>query len=561
MKSICLAIICGNEEAIIERFLDSFKPVISDLVIVYNVGKAEQDATQQKARAWANKNGILLYEDHYESDTFEHTDNFGAARALAWKNAKNVATDYVMWADCDDLLPEFSAKAIQEGVTGEHDVYITPYRVQPNNDQFVHRERIVRNDGCSTWQYPIHEQMKFNREVNYRILHDAVIHHAPIGPKTSSHPRNVAILEKVTADAGRNFFYLQEEFFHRDPKRCKAYAHAALACPDLGTEERYGIYLNLAQLENNATCKEWAAKAFMTQSDRREALALLASYAIVEGRYNDAHALARQLGATPKPAFTYWNLNHAWYGWKGRYLYTQTLRLVGKGDEAHEIEWDAFQKAGAKFSVIHATYKRPAEAMAIRDMWYSRADNPDSVEYIFGLHSFDDKSKLLKAFKHSVTEREGGARNYAAAAKLANGHVLIQAQDDVYPPQGWDTALWNKLAGREKEPWFIATSDGQRKDKLVVTSIMTRPLMKEWGHFICDEYNSLYVDNENTYRAYKSGRVIESRDLVFFHDHPFFNPQKPWDETYAVENSKENYDGDAVVFARRNPEAATDGIL
>jgi hypothetical protein len=557
---LCLAIIVGNEEAVIARFLESFKPIISSLAVVYNTGTAEPDKTREEIKYFCDKYDVRFFEAYYDSTDFLHTDNFGKARQMAWDLAFESGEPFVMWADADDLLPEETAQAILSD-PGEHDIYVLPYRVQHNDDQIVYRERIVRNDGRSRWKYCIHEQLEFTKDSKAKLMHGARILHSPLGEKRSSHERNLNILHKATEDAGRNFYYLQEQYFHSNPKECQRYAAAALTCPDLSEVERYGVYLNLAQLENSPKAKEWASMALVTQSDRREALALLASYALVEKRWIDAHALATMMVSIGKPALTYWNLNHAWYGWKGRFLYAQTLRGIGKHEEAHELELDAFIKEGSRFSVIHATYKRPAEALAIRDMWFSRADNPDAVEYIFGLHSFDEKSIPLKTYKHSICEHEGGAKNYAAAAAISNGHVLIQAQDDVYPPQGWDTALWNKLAGRKDEPWFIATSDGSRKDKLVITSIMTRPLMREWGHFICPEYKSIYVDNENTYRAYKSGRVIEARDLVFYHDHPFFNPNKPWDETYAIENSKENYEGDGAIFARRNPEAATDGIL
>jgi hypothetical protein len=557
---LCLAIIVGNEEAVIARFLESFKPIISSLAVVYNTGTAEPDSTRDIVYDWCLKNGICLLTSDYDSTDFPHTDNFGKARQMAWDLANKSGNPFVMWADADDLLPKSTAQAIIAD-DGKYDIYVLPYRVQLNEDQIVYRERIIRNDGRSRWKYCIHEQLEFTKNSKAKLMHGARILHSPLGEKRSSHERNLNILHKATEDAGRNFYYLQEQYFHSNPKECQRYAAAALACPDLGDIERYGIYLNLAQLENSPKAKEWASMALVTQSDRREALALLASYALIEKRWLDAHSLATMMNALGKPELTYWNLNHAWYGWKGRFLYAQTLRGVGKHEEANKLELDAFNKAGARFSIMHATYKRPSEALAIRDMWFSRADNPDSVEYIFGLHSFDEKSVPLKTYKHSITEHEGAAKNYAAAAGISSGKVLIQAQDDIYPPQGWDTALWNKLDGRHDQPWFVAVSDGFRKDKLLVTSIMTRPYMEQMGYFICPEYKSLYVDTENTYRAYKNAQVIEARDLVFYHDHPFFNPKKPWDETYETENSKENYENDAAIFARRNPEAVKDGIL
>ncbi len=228
-----------------------------------------------------------------------------------------------------------------------------------------------------------------------------------------------------------------------------------------------------------------------------------------------------------------------------------------------------------KFSIIHATMGRPEKAVAARQMWFDRASHPESIEYIFGVHADDPTSIQLEALESldgalsartiwSETPRSGSAGNYHDAAMLATGDVLIQAQDDLEPPQDWDWHLGHLLACAA--PAFVAVSDGHRGDRLCITSIMNRAYFELKGEFMSPEYVGVYGDDENTYRAYRDARdgkcaVIEARHLVFLHRHPGFYPdQVKEDDTYRKENASEAYNHGHRVFYERNPEARKDGI-
>jgi hypothetical protein len=54
---ISLCAICGNEEAIIERMLESFAPAFDELSLCRAVGALAPDATADKARAWCRRAG------------------------------------------------------------------------------------------------------------------------------------------------------------------------------------------------------------------------------------------------------------------------------------------------------------------------------------------------------------------------------------------------------------------------------------------------------------------------------------------------------------------------
>ncbi len=569
---IHLSCIIGNEEKVIERFLRSFAPAVDSFVLVSATGNAGTDLSLQKATLICEELKKPLYQSRYvNADDMPHVDNFGDARQKAWEIANGCAReeDFIMWADADDILADGSAEAIRAAAEdGKHDVYLIPYHVR-GDKQIVMRERMVRARIGAKWQFPIHEQLSFKTPATYRILRDAAIIHAPSHEKSGGHERNLAILNSATSETSRNFFYLAQEYFQTGKEKQFNQASAvALACPDLGELERYELLLQQAQTPGYDS-RKLAAEAFAIMPDRREALALLVNYSLIDGDNAKALCLAEIMIGTDKPTRSYWSQNNEWYGWKGEELYRQCLRLNGKEDEA-DVEF--FLKTtgdipAPHFSIIHATLGRPEKALAIREMWLSLANHPENVEYIFGLHAWDEKSiRLLKGFKHSVTDQKGPGWNYDTAAGISTGQIIIQAQDDCYPPQGWDDALL-ALIGDTTKPAFVAVNDGHRTDRLSVNTIMTRSYMERKAKrdpgengFFHRGYATIFPDTENSFRAIQDGlsgecEYIDARDFVLYHDHPMFNPAVPWDKTYAWENAPENYESGAKLFAERNPEA------
>ena len=569
---ITLCVIAGNEEANIERFIRSFSDAFDALVLVSAIGNQEPDHTLQIAGDLCGELGKEFFSDSYLNDTdVPHVDHFGKARQMAWKIAQDNCDDgdYLFWADCDDVLALGAAQAIRDSADGgEYDVLIMPYHVKGGGKQIVWRERMARKEAGTYWRYPIHEQVAFTKDVKYKLVKDAIFVHSPQNVNGSKSERNLTILKRETYDSARNFFYMAQEYFHRqDHKNTIKAAKAALACPGLETLERYELYLQLAQTPGNDS-KEYAAKAYALMPDRREALALLANYSILDGNYETALELASAMMALKLPNKTYWSMDHDWYGWKGEELNRHCLRLNGKAQEAEADFMDGTDPFRPIISIIHATLDRPEKALAIRDMWLSRANHPENVDYVFGLHEWDTKSiQIFKGFRHTITPGKGPAVNYDTAAGITLGSLIVQAQDDCYPPQGWDDALLAVIPD-PSAPAFVATNDGTRKDRLSVNTIITRAYMEikavrdpgENG-FFPRSYITVFADTENSYRAVMDDaagicQYIDARDSITIqHDHPYFNAGVPWDETYEFENSKENYALGAETFGRRNPNA------
>lgn len=242
------------------------------------------------------------------------------------------------------------------------------------------------------------------------------------------------------------------------------------------------------------------------------------------------------------------------------------------------------------FSILHATLGRPKKAAEAMERWFDRAANPAAIEYIFACNGDDPAYiDLLReiAGVYIATQRmplfvvrdfHGSAPAWDAAAKISNGQILIQGQDDVEPPPGWDELIRFRLPVASIEtgsatltfpnsniPTFVAVSDGYRKDRLCCTAIMNRARYQQQGEFLHAGYLSVFSDDEVTYRAYRDQRdgkctVVEARDLFFLHRHHYHDPSVPMDATYAKENSSEAYRIGGALFAQRNPEAYRDGI-
>jgi hypothetical protein len=224
-----------------------------------------------------------------------------------------------------------------------------------------------------------------------------------------------------------------------------------------------------------------------------------------------------------------------------------------------------------EFSILHATRGRPEKAVAAMQLWLERMAGPHySVEYIFAIDADDAETRFKLNYPHTehsvfcvLNEGKGSASAWDEAAKASHGNILIQAQDDVEPPEHWDDLIMLAIrkTGQQfmetQEPMVIAVSDGFRKDSLLCTAICNRMRYEQQGHFLYRGYFSVFSDDEFTIRAYadeRDGRckVINARDLTFLHRHCYHDKSVPEDDTYRRENSPEAYAIGQKVFMERN---------
>ena len=129
-------------------------------------------------------------------------------------------------------------------------------------------------------------------------------------------------------------------------------------------------------------------------------------------------------------------------------------------------------------SCLHPTRGRPHEALAVRQLWMSRARHPDRVEWIFAVDS--DDGETLAQLGRLVREPGGGGPGrtrvvrvpleatyhvegtctggWNAAAAAAAGEVLAAVADDWEAPAGWDAALLGRMP--RDRPAVLMLSDG-----------------------------------------------------------------------------------------------------
>ena len=442
---ICLACIVGNEADVIERFIRAFRPAVDSAVFVIAIGAQEQDLSDEVIRTVCREldlpHQILVYQNDPHAKDWPHVDSFSRARELSWTTARATGAQYLMWADCDDMLEDGAVEALRSAAAeATADIYLCPYNVRGEVvvQQQVIRERLVKASVESRWIYPLHEQLSFANDITYRQLPAATFLHRPMPTKHGGRERNRRILGREIEQCSRNYFYLHQEAFEgQEMTLAKTYGRAALASPKIDTLERYEILLNLAQAEDGPLSKVLAAEAFTVMPDRREALALLCSYAIVEDDVEKALQLATLLYGMPRPKRHYWSLNNLWYSWRGSEIYAQCLRLAG-GD-IEEFERLYHGEDGVNFSIIYDDADATAMfGLRSREWWLTTAQRADKVEFIFKVPEGSTFSRgKFRGFRHWVEP----TAEHPTVESMARGKVIIQTHSRIIPGQSWDAAL------------------------------------------------------------------------------------------------------------------------
>ena len=226
MPTWSLCMIVKNEEAVLERCLNSVKDLMDEIIIV-DTGSC--DRTKEIAGKFTDR----IYE-------FAWRDDFAAARNFSFSRATG---DYLMWLDADDVLPESSLRLLQRekedmGKDGAQraDVLLLPYQTafdETGNPVFSYeRERIIRRGPECVWVGAVHEVIvPFGR-----IRHVA----APVRheKKENRDPdRNLRIYEKLlaenrTLDARQLYYYGRELYFHEKYEKAEEIFCRFLKRPD-----------------------------------------------------------------------------------------------------------------------------------------------------------------------------------------------------------------------------------------------------------------------------------------------------------------------------------------
>jgi len=116
MPKIAVCLICGNEEEIINRCLDSVFTVTDRVIVVRAIGSKTPDNTLRIAQ----ERGCITgeYRNSIATRSWPFVDDFAAARNMSFALAidQPEPPDWLMWMDCDDVLEDGMGEIIKSAV-------------------------------------------------------------------------------------------------------------------------------------------------------------------------------------------------------------------------------------------------------------------------------------------------------------------------------------------------------------------------------------------------------------------------------------------------------------
>lgn len=198
-----LSMIVKNESEVLARALDSVCGTVDEIVIV---DTGSTDNTAEIARRYTDK-----------VFSFDWVNDFSAARNFA---LSKMTTDYFMWLDADDIVPEQTLKAIKRLMKNvAADIVMLPYvtAVDENGKPMFsyYRERIIKNNSGYLWQGAVHEAIELSG--NIVKLNKPIIHSKPVGRNCGT--RNLDIYQSLiargkTLSPREQYYYARELFYN-----------------------------------------------------------------------------------------------------------------------------------------------------------------------------------------------------------------------------------------------------------------------------------------------------------------------------------------------------------
>lgn len=233
------------------------------------------------------------------------------------------------------------------------------------------------------------------------------------------------------------------------------------------------------------------------------------------------------------------------------------------------------------FSILHPS-ARPHKWREIYDAWIKAAAHPENVEYVLCADErwgFTDDADLHFARVHFKlvwnTMRRCYVDSVNLAAKASTGRILIVIADDQYPCEEWDERLLANLPDEmcldKGVDWSVefvlqvsTGTPNEHERGMIVMPILSRARYERLGYVFYPEYESMYADNDFYEHAKQDGCIIDARNLMFPHRHPWNeavarganaeerNAALLSDEAYAAQNRLESYRiGERVLKERR----------
>lgn len=183
MVTVSLCMIVKNEEASIQRCLNSASGAVDEIIIV---DTGSTDRTKELCSKYTDK----IYD-------FEWINDFSAARNYAYSFASK---DYIMWMDADDiLLPENYVKFMELKRTLNPSVSAVMIKYHTGTDLWgntvfsYYRERLTKRECGFQWMEPVHEYLSIGGTI---INSEVALTHGKY-PQTAHTSRNLEIYEDL----------------------------------------------------------------------------------------------------------------------------------------------------------------------------------------------------------------------------------------------------------------------------------------------------------------------------------------------------------------------------
>ncbi len=201
-----MCMIVKNEEQVLDRCLTSVVKFADEIIIV---DTGSSDGTIDIARKYTKH----VY-------TFEWVDDFALARNYSFSLA---TSDYVMWIDADDVVPDSSViKLLELKQNMTADCYMMPYHVGFDGNYVTHsyyRERILNSKVGYVWHGCVHECITPSGVIEYV---DIPLEHRKI--KVGYSDRNLKIyenkLQHTQLDPRETYYYARELYYHARYQDC-----------------------------------------------------------------------------------------------------------------------------------------------------------------------------------------------------------------------------------------------------------------------------------------------------------------------------------------------------
>ncbi|MCR5249138.1 MAG: glycosyltransferase family 2 protein [Lachnospiraceae bacterium] len=240
MITLSLCMIVKNEEAVLRRCLDSFRPLADEIVIV---DTGSTDATKAIAEEYTDK----LFD-------FAWTGDFSEARNFAFSKC---SCDYIYSADADEMIDAENTerfRSLKEAMLPEVEMvqmwYVNrhEFRTTDNFEKDL-RPKLYKRLRSFTWIDPVHESVRLDPLVfdsDIEILHL---------PESSHAGRDFSIFQKQLA-AGKKLsaklmhMYATELMLsggEKDLAEAAPYFEMLLAQPDASEDARMEAYCILAR--------------------------------------------------------------------------------------------------------------------------------------------------------------------------------------------------------------------------------------------------------------------------------------------------------------------------